>query len=267
MINRGPDALSDFGSDVLDQPFVQSVVRELIKLHAPEYKLPNPFVFEVYEDGKEYVIETNINFSEINKSYHIHIPPSHSSITKAFFLSYILTARDNLYFASTLNADLALNPIDSQVLVMKVNGILDHYRTNISQLHTFQDFVFDDGRTIGEAINTGQRSFKDLLQLLNQADKFRAWIKSKPPDTDLVREYFREVTKSSWVDKLPGKSFKWAFFTGSGLALDSIGAGGIGTAIGLGLSAADSFILDRVIKGWKPHQFSEGPMQNFIRTN
>ena len=264
-INRGSDALSDLGSDVLDKPYVQSLVRQLIQYHAPEYKPPSPLVFEVYEDGKEYAIETNIDFSEVNKSYHLHIPASHSSMTQASLLNYILTARDNLCFASTLNADLALDPVNSQVLVTKVNGILDRYNRNLSQLSTFQDFLFDDGRAIGEAINSGQRSFKELLKLLERADKFRTWLKAKPPDVNLAKEYFREVTKSSWVDKLAGKSFRWALFTGAGLVFDAMGAGGAGTAIGLGLSAADSFILDRIIKGWKPNQFIEGPLQRFVK--
>ena len=146
-----------------------------------------------------------------------------------------------------------------------MNGILDRYRRNVSQICTFQDFVFDDGRAISEAVNSGQRSFKDLLKLLDQADKFRAWVKSKPPDVNLAKEYLREITKSSWVDKLPGKSSRWAFFTGAGFILDALGAGGVGTATGLVLSAADSFILDRIIKGWKPNQFIEGPLQRFVK--
>jgi hypothetical protein len=267
VLNRSSDALSDFGSDLLDRSYIQSVARYLIEYHAPEYKLPDPFVFEVHEDGKEYAIETNVDFSEVNKSYHLHIPPSHSSMSQAYLLSYILVARDNLYFASTLNADIALDPLNSQVIVTKVNGILDRYKRNLSQLSTFQDFVFDDGKAISEAINSGQRSFKELLKLLERADKFRSWLKAKPSDGNLAKEYFREVTKSSWVDKLPGKSFRWAFFTGAGLVLDVMGAGGVRTAIGLGLSVADSFILDRIIKGWKPNQFIEGPLQKFVKRN
>ncbi len=263
-ITRDNDVLLDFRSDLSDSVFINSVVRKLIQFYAPEYELPNPLVFEVYEDGKEYSIETNIDFIEINKIYHLHIPPSHSSIDRAFFLSHVLTTIDNLYFASTLNSDIALNSIESEILVTKVNGILNQYNTHISQLRTFQDFIFDDGRAISEAINTGQRSFKDLLKILEHADKFKTWVKSKSPDVNLVKEYFREATKSSWIDILPGKSLRWVFFTGSGLAIDAIGAGGIGTAIGLGLNAADSFILDRILKGWKPNNFIDGPIKRFL---
>jgi len=39
------------------------------------------------------------------------------------------------------------------------------------------------------------------------------------------------------------------------MALDSLITGGIGTMIGVGLSIADTFILDKLIKGWKPNQY------------
>lgn len=264
-ITRGPDALTDFDTDLLEKGYVQSIVGQLIQHLAPEYKPPNPLVFEVYKDGEEYAIESNVDFLELNRSYHLHVPTSHSSMSQAYLLSFILTARDNLYFASTLNADLALDPMNSQVLVTKVNGILDGYKRNLSQLGTFQDSLFGDGRAISEVINSGQRSFKELLRVLERAEKFRTWLKTKPPEIDLAKEYFREVTKSTWVDKLPVKSFRWAFFTGAGFILDAMGAGGAGTATGLVLSAADTFILDRIIKGWKPNQFIEGPLLKFVK--
>jgi hypothetical protein len=38
-----------------------------------------------------------------------------------------------------------------------------------------------------------------------------------------------------------------------------------GAAVGVGLSAADTFLLDKLLKGWKPNQFVEGPLKEFIR--
>jgi len=261
-INRPPDALLDFRSDLLDNRYLQSAIRQLLQYYAPEYSIPDVLVFEVQEVGQEYAVVTNIDFVDLNRSYHLHVSPSHSSMNSALLLSHILTARDNLYFASTTNADLALNSISSQILVTKVNSIFDRYRNNASQLDTFQDFVFNDGRAIAETINSGQRSFADWLKILERADNFRQWLRDKPPDANLAKEYFREVTQSSWIDRLPGKSFRWAIFTGAGLVLDALGAGGVGTAIGI--SAGDSFLLDHVIKGWKPNQFVDGPLRKFL---
>jgi hypothetical protein len=263
-IERPRRILSDFRSDVLDNRYLQSTVRQVLSYCAPEYSLPDPLIFEIQEVGQELAVVTNIDFVQLNRSYHLHVPPSHSSMTPALLLGHILTARDNLYFASTLKADLALNPISSQVLVSKVNFILDRYQYDVSQLSTFQDFLFDDGRAIAESINSGEKSFADWLKILERADNFRQWLKDKPPDANLAKDYFREVTHSSWIDNLPGKGFRWALFTGAGLVVDALGAGGAGTAIGIAISTADSFLLDPIIKGWKPDQFVNGPLRKFV---
>jgi hypothetical protein len=263
-INRAPDALADFRSDVLDTRYLQSAVRQLLPYYAPEYSIPDPLIFEVQEVGQEFAVVTNIDFVRLNRSYHLHVSASHSSVNPALLLSHILTARDNLYFASTTKADLALSPITSQIFVTKVDSVLDRYRNNASQISTFQDFIFKDGRAIGEVINSGQRSFADWLKILERADKFRQWLRDKPPDANLAKEYFREVTQSSWIDKLPSKTFRWAIFTGAGLALDALGAGGLGAAATVAISAADSFLLDHIIKGWKPNQFVDGTLRKFV---
>jgi hypothetical protein len=103
-----------------------------------------------------------------------------------------------------------------------------------------------------------------LLPILDKAERFKEWLKSSPADIDLVKEYFRAVTAESWIDKLPSKGLRWAIFTGSGIALDLLGTGGIGLGVGIALSAIDSFILDKILKGWKPNQFVDGPLQRFV---
>jgi hypothetical protein len=107
------------------------------------------------------------------------------------------------------------------------------------------------------------KSFDDLLKLLDKAAKFKAWLKNQKPDENLCKNYLREVTASTWIEKLPAKSLRWTLFTGAGLAADSVGAGGIGTAIGVGVSAADAFLLDKIIKGWKPNHFVNEHLTNF----
>lgn len=67
------------------------------------------------------------------------------------------------------------------------------------------------------------------------------------------------------LDKLPAKSVRWSLFTGAGIGLDALGAGGIGTTAGVALSALDSFVIDKILKGWKPHHFVEGDLKGFIK--
>jgi hypothetical protein len=63
------------------------------------------------------------------------------------------------------------------------------------------------------------------------------------------------VQRESKLDKLPSKGARFAFFNALGVAADLTFAGGLGTATSLGLSFADSFVADKVLKGWKPSVF------------
>jgi len=83
-------------------------------------------------------------------------------------------------------------------------------------------------------------------------------------EVHIVRAYYQETVKESWVEKLPGKSTRWSIFTGIGLGLDALGASGLGTAAGVAESAVDSFVLDKLIKGWKPHQFVEKDLKSLF---
>ena len=89
------------------------------------------------------------------------------------------------------------------------------------------------------------------------------WLKQKDPDTNLVREYYQAVTESTWIDKLPGKGARFSIFTGAGILIDSFLTGGISTAIGVALGLGDTFLLDKIVKGWKPNQYID-QIQKFI---
>lgn len=52
--------------------------------------------------------------------------------------------------------------------------------------------------------------------------------------------------------------------SGAGLGIDAVVGGPWGTVTGLALSAADTLLLDRFIKGWRPNQFIEGPLKEFL---
>ncbi|MDQ4121565.1 MAG: hypothetical protein M3209_08980 [Acidobacteriota bacterium] len=134
------------------------------------------------------------------------------------------------------------------------------------QISVFQDFVYDDPRALREVINKGERSFRDLYKLLTEANKFKNWLKDQNPDQKLIKAYFKEVTKKSWIDKLPSKTARWSLFQLMGFGIDALGAGGLGSLFKIGLSASDKFLLDKILKGWKPNQFIETSKKEFLNT-
>jgi hypothetical protein len=116
--------------------------------------------------------------------------------------------------------------------------------------------VFDEAKMIREAVNRNEIKFEDLVEIFKKAKKFKSWLKNIESDKNLVKEYFKEVTTESIIERLPSKTFRWSLFTGAGFIVDLIaGTPAIGTIGGVGLGAFDSFLLDKLIKGWKPNQF------------
>jgi hypothetical protein len=122
-----------------------------------------------------------------------------------------------------------------------------------------------ESRCIREAVNSGERNFDDVLRLVNAGAKFKEWLKKGSQDAELVKEYCREVTRAEWAEKLPPKTARWAIFAAAGTAAGILLSPLAGAAVGIGLSAGDSFLVDKLIKGWEPNQFVNGPLKEFAK--
>jgi hypothetical protein len=129
----------------------------------------------------------------------------------------------------------------------------------------FQEFVFDDARAVAEAVRRGSFSLADVLSILPKVAKFKEWLGSEAAQRDLIKAYFREAVRPTWVDKLPPKTLRWFLFTGAGVGLDATIGGGLGTVTGIGLGAIDTFLLDRLLKGWKPSQFVDDHLRKLVQ--
>jgi len=251
--------------DFSDIAYMQQGVAHLLRAYCPEYPLPSPLLFRVVPDGERFAVATNIDFSVVNQFLHRRIPPSHSTMSAAGFLAHFATARADLAFAAAKSAELAVDVAHGGLIQARIQRIIQQRTASDRTITRFQDMVLDDARAVAEVINRGERSFAELLPLLRTAQKFRGWVHMQPPGTDLAMVYFKEVTKESWVDKLPPKAIRWVIFTTVGLGLDAAGLGGAGTMLATTLGAADTFLLDRILRGWKPSQFVTGPLMKFVK--
>ncbi len=256
------ETLEDFSSG----GYIRDGVSCLLHYLAPEYSVSNNLVFQVTRNDGKFSVETDIDFSKANESYHRLFSSSHSSLSVAYLLSILMAARGDWYFASRFSSEVATNSVNSVIFNLKFDDLLKRRSESGHQISAFQDFILDDARALREAINSGERNFAELQKVLSSAAKFRNWLKNQDPDQELVKAYFREVTKTSWVDKLPTKSVRWSIFTGLGLAVDALGGSGLGTASAVAVSASDAFLLDRLLKGWKPNQFVDDSLKKFSAT-
>jgi hypothetical protein len=236
----------------------------VLRFLVPEYELPDPFQFEVLRDGAELRVVTNIDFSVVNAFYHSRVDPKHSVITPAFLLSYIHSATADLEIAASANSEIALSPAGLRIVTDRIESLVRRTQSETS-ISAFQDFIFDDGRAIREAVNHGNKSMKDVADLVVKAREFKAWVKSKPEDADLRKAYLAEVSRLGWSEKLPQKTSRFAIFGAVSTALSFLATPAIGAVAGLGLSAVDYFLVDRLANGWKPNQFVQGPLADFVQ--
>lgn len=251
------NAREDFGDDA----YVQASVATILRSYAPEYRLPDPLRFVVRRDSNAFVVDTNLDFDAANRIYHQRIPAEHSSLTPAYLLSFLTNIRGHLFFAAEHSAEIATDPVNSAILGDKVVRLAALRAETDKEVCSFQDFKFDDGRALREAINSGQHNFRELLEHLQSTRKWKKWLRNKPPDLDLVKYYHREVTRSSWVDHLPVKIVRWSLFTGAGLGLSALGFGPLPRIV---LSAVDTFLVDKLLRGWRPNTFVEKNLAEFV---
>jgi hypothetical protein len=210
--------------------------------------------------GEGYRLETNVNLQELRTK---GIDVSDIADQASVLAHYGTIVADTSIWAG-LQTEVAVTTRQEDALTSRVDSLLQRSSNSQDQLEAFQAFVFDDGRALREAINWNPSEFRSLLPVADKARRFRKWLANQPPEVDLVKAYYKEVVADSWIDRLPGKSSRWSLFTAAGIGIDLLGAGGVGTVGAAALSAFDSFLLDRLVKGWKPNQFVEGPLRKFV---
>lgn len=183
----------------------------------------------------------------------------------ALILSHTLDVESELYFSSNNLSEIATSGLSANLISHKINYILEKSIKSSEKIRGFQSFVFNDAMSLREAINKKLIDLDDLVLVLKNSRKFKKWIIGVEPDQDLIKSYYSEITKKTIIDKLPGKSVRWCIFTGAGIIADVLATGGIGTAVGIGLGALDTFYLDKLISGWKPNQFIEDEVKELLK--
>lgn len=250
--------------DAADTSYVEEVGRALVKHFAPEYQIPNPCMFRFHRNNQTCTLETNIDFAKVNAFFTRRTDVLDATLTPAYLLSFIAETRKHLTYAGGFSADLAVSAPISIAAACKFKNLIERRGASETQIHAFEDLVFGESRCIREAVNSGERTFDDVLRLVTAGQKFKEWLKKSSQDGDVVKEYCREVTQAEWAEKLPPKSARFAIFAAASTAASFLLTPLAGAAVGVGLSAGDYFLLDKLIKGWKPSQFVNGPLKDFV---
>lgn len=248
--------------DLRNTNYIKQSIIEIINFYNPVLTLrPDEIEYEFVKTNEAYLFHTNLNYEEINKN--IPNNPDGKIINPTGLMLNIMETRGDMHLAADLGAEIATTGIQTSLMKIKFHDIYNRTSKSSLDLYQFNDFILSNGHAIREVINNGDKSFDDFLSVLDKADRFKDWLKNIGDDKNILKEYHAAVTRETWVDKLPSKSFRWSFFTGVGLLADVMVTGGLGTVIGLGLSLGDAFLLDKVLKGWKPSVFVDKRLKSF----
>jgi hypothetical protein len=249
----------------LDENYLKTAIPAALNSMIPNLSVPKEIYFATEDTGKGIAVQTNLDFQALNSIYHRVVPARHSSLSPASILSELLEVECDLYFASTYLTEIASTELGSRLMADKITYLAHRRFVSRRNIEQFQQVVLGDARALREAINTGKVAISDALKIVRKPRKFKGWLAKQEVNADLIKDYYNELTKDSFIDRLPGKSLRWLIFAGLGLAADSVGSGGFGTLSGLAVSALDQFFIDKLIKGWKPTQFIEEDLKSWLK--
>lgn len=250
---------------LLDQSYLKKAIPITIKRLLTLSEIPTDIEFQTEDTPKGIIVRSNIDYIKINQIYHQFVSPTHSSITPAFIFSNLFDVECDLYFSSNLLSEIATSPLRSDLILERLGYLVNRSQKSKGAISRFNEFVLNDTKTVREAINAKKVDINEMVEIIKKSRKFKDWLKKQSPTADLLKEYYKATTTDSFIDRLPGKTTRWFIFTGIGMAADAIATGGVGTAVGLTFSALDGFLLDKIIKGWKPSQFIEGDVKSLLK--
>jgi|GEM_PF-1351402 hypothetical protein len=256
-------------NSILNQEYMNNATKIILKNSIPEKIDVDNIIFHTNETENGVFVSSNIDFSALNKIYHKYIPPSHSTITHAHLLSHILDMESELYFSANNLSEIATSELGSELISHKISYIMDKSIKSKKSISDFQQFVFNDAKSLREAVNNGKVDINDLISVLKKSQKFKKWISGVESNQNLLKEYYNEVANETFLEKLTGKTARFCFFVGSAellthLATNSVLPNDIAKMVGLGFSVFDYFWLDRLYSGWKPNQFIENEVKKLL---
>jgi len=220
-----------------------------------ENKISTPFGTDAF------IFRSNYNFDELNAKYSDLFPEGHSLSWSSFILNVTESSGD-INIASQHESEIYSDENHTVYIQGRFNELIKRATKSTENIETFENLALENYKPIRETINSGERSFEEFSQVIDKSFKFREWLKELDGNHALLNEYYEAITKESWIDKKPIKALRMGIFTGLGFLGDML-AGGvpIGSMVS---SASDNFLLPKIAKGWKPNQFIDNQVKQFL---
>ncbi len=211
-----------------------------------------------------FIMDSNIDFGFLDEEYRKVPGQEKGSLNLELLATYIFDTRAEAYFASRDMSAYVCNPIYSKLMQRKFLDLIRLREKDVRETDLFQEMLLPNGRTIAEVINSGEAKFEDILPIISNATKFKNWLNGRAANASLLNDYFNEVSSETWLQTIPGKTLRWLTTGGLCLVAGTVFSDAVGALAGLGIGAADTFLVEKLIKGWKPDQFVDGTLVPFV---
>lgn len=245
--------------------FVHKCLDTCIKHQIPGYKLPKDTYLKFVEsepinDRETFHLETNFNFEETNVAYkqlglEFRINPP--SLLLSISLSLI-----DLNLANNFNSNILSSSLNSTLISNKFDDIKVKDPKIIKDIELFQEIVLPTYNNIGDVIRSKSKTFADYLPVLDKAEKFKHWLDDIEGTPTIINDYYKKISEKSWIETTPAKTARFLFFTGAGLFGDLLTGVPVTSPI---FSAIDNFLLSKIAQGWKPNQFVDNDLKDFLK--
>jgi hypothetical protein len=243
---------------------IQDRLQKVISTSILDYKLPSKTTLrfeesEPYNNFETFQLITNFDFGKINKTFeNLNLT---SRISPSTLLLNIGSAFLDLSISETFQSNVLSTDFDSQLIALKFEDLRIKNKELLKDLSLFQDITLPNYKKVSDIIRSKERSFADLLALLDKAEKFKDWLKNLDNDPNLINEYYKKISEKTWLETAPIKTIRFLLFTATGIFVDF--ATGLPIASPT-LSAMDTFLIDKLAKGWRPNRFIDDELKLFL---
>jgi hypothetical protein len=171
--------------------------------------------------------------------------PPLEAITVANLLTNILEARADLAMASYYGGDFVTSSVASSIIRVRYAELLRRSQLNTEARQQFVEVLLPQAPSLSEAIDSGERSMDEFFRLLDKGGRFRDWLGTVNPDDKLIHAY------------ITAKTIRYVLTTAAGAVVSPVTSAAVGFA--------DSFVVDKLLSGWRPNHFIDRRLSPFVR--
>lgn len=171
-------------------------------------------------------------------------------LTEPELRSYLRLAQHELEISIAAGGgatDFYVEPQAAQLLAKRLHGLIVNAKPEVDGL---REIMRAEGvPDFASAFSAGAMTLPEMVGLrrTENARRFRQWLRTSTEEKPAITAYNEALQSVGPLDRLGLKVLRFSAMTLAGSLLNPVPA--------LALSVGDTFLLDRLVKGWSPRSF------------